>query len=136
MGRSRREHVNGASRRAPQSRARAARVHDRPRSVPWRYPPRRPSSSTDREVPMIAAFRPRGSAVATAIVSIVLVCLPNPSRAAAPAQVDDALAKAKTWVYAKQASGTWEAAAGFGDTHGDQSGGLTALAVYALLAAG
>lgn len=52
------------------------------------------------------------------------------------AKVDDALAKARTWLYAEQKNGDWEQPAWPDGRHGDQSGGYTALAVYALLVSG
>ena len=53
-----------------------------------------------------------------------------------PKAVDDAIAKAKVWLYSQQKDGNWERSLeGMGE-HGDQKTGYTALVTYALLAAG
>ena len=59
------------------------------------------------------------------------------SRAATPAEVDRAIEKAKAFLYSQQRGGTWDPAKppAKGKGHG-QWGGPTALATYALLAAG
>jgi hypothetical protein len=68
---------------------------------------------------------------------------PVPARAATPAEVNAAIQKAKDFLYARQAKdGSWENAlapdpkGGQADVNGKQWGGLTAIAVYAELAAG
>jgi hypothetical protein len=67
-----------------------------------------------------------------------------PTSAATPAEVDQALQKAKDFLYGQQKNGTWEQVAQRqssaerpdNDTGGDQWGGLTAVCTYALLASG
>lgn len=66
---------------------------------------------------------------------------PAPARAATAAQVNDAIERAKEYLYKEQANGTWEkVAAPTSDsqysTEGAQFGGLTALITHSLLAAG
>ncbi|HTL29409.1 MAG TPA: DUF4159 domain-containing protein [Tepidisphaeraceae bacterium] len=66
------------------------------------------------------------------------------ARAASAADVDQALQKAKDFLYSQQKNGTWEqvparqssAERMDNDTGGDQWGGLTAVCTYALLASG
>ena len=56
------------------------------------------------------------------------------AHAATTKQVDDAIAKAKSWLYKQQLpDGTWEIPF---EEHGDQKTGQTALVLYALLSAG
>jgi hypothetical protein len=50
-----------------------------------------------------------------------------------PKRIDDSIASAKKFIYAQQKNDNWEQNFQY---HGDQSTGLTALAVYALLASG
>lgn len=63
-------------------------------------------------------------------------------RAATHEQVEQALAKAKTWIYSQQKNGNWELTQQRDtkkpghDIEGGQFGGVTALNTYALLAAG
>jgi hypothetical protein len=70
-------------------------------------------------------------------LALLLSLLPQPVRAASPAEVDQAIARAKAHLYAQQRNGTWEI-----ENQGDyapgarHSGGLTAVATYALVAAG
>src|SRR3989440_12157209 len=65
---------------------------------------------------------------------IVLVACAFAASAATTKQVDDAIAKAKTWLYKQQLpDGTWEIPF---EEHGDQKTGQTALVLYALLSAG
>src|SRR5688500_2118567 len=53
-----------------------------------------------------------------------------------PQRVDEAISKAKVWLYSQQKDGNWERSLeGMGE-HGDQKTGYTALVTYALLAAG
>jgi hypothetical protein len=76
----------------------------------------------------------------------ILACLASPTSAVSPQQVDAALDRAKSFLYSEQNSGLWEKQpAPPSDTEADKSahtatggqwGGTTALAVYALLAAG
>jgi hypothetical protein len=67
---------------------------------------------------------------------------PAPTRAATPAEVEDALGRARKFLYSKQRNGNWEKSktrekSGDGqDVTGSQFGGLTGLAVLALLSAG
>ncbi|HEV2294958.1 MAG TPA: DUF4159 domain-containing protein [Tepidisphaeraceae bacterium] len=73
---------------------------------------------------------------------LVLCVCPAVVPAATPQEVDAAVKRAVDWLYSKQKDGTWETApardaSGKGhDIKGGQWGGETALAVYALLAAG
>ena len=69
--------------------------------------------------------------IAWAFSGVTLV--PTPARAATPQQIDAAIAKAKEYLYSEQKNGNWEGPARPDDT---QVGGMTALATYALLAAG
>lgn len=63
-------------------------------------------------------------------------------RAATPEQVDEAITKAKAFLYHQQKNGTWETSPApvppleGASTTGGQWGGLTSIATYALLAAG
>jgi hypothetical protein len=78
-------------------------------------------------------------------ISLFVICISS-ARAATAEQVDQMLEKAKTYVYSQQKDGLWElhpapvtreeAAANDTKVTGGQWGGETALAVYALLAAG
>jgi hypothetical protein len=77
------------------------------------------------------------------ILSFTFVfCFSFPIRAASPAEVDQALEKAKAYLYAQQKNGNWEPSQsrnkdeGHHDTDGEQWGGLTAVATYALLSSG
>lgn len=68
---------------------------------------------------------------------VVLLLSQLASAAVDPARIDLALDKAKQFLYSRQNDGNWEQAIpGKADSHGDQKTGYTALAVYALLAAG
>jgi Domain of unknown function (DUF4159) len=64
------------------------------------------------------------------------------ARAATPEQVDNAINKAKAYLYAHQKNGTWEEVptpnpkGGPADVNFGQWGGLTAISTYALLASG
>lgn len=73
---------------------------------------------------------------------VVVVLCPAAVPAATPQEVDAALKRAVDWLYSKQKDGNWELAAARDaslrghEVKGGQWGGETALAVYALLAAG
>lgn len=75
------------------------------------------------------------------VAAALLVC-GGSARAATPKQVDEALNKAKAFLYSKQHDGNWETARERDNrveaysVNGGQWGGLTALATFALLAAG
>jgi hypothetical protein len=84
-----------------------------------------------------------------AVVSVIFrfIMMPAPAQASTPQQVDLALERAKTIIYNLQKDGLWEevptppsraemASKPQWWVHGGQWGGQTALAVYALLAAG
>src|SRR5881227_2535906 len=76
-----------------------------------------------------------------ALPPILLLLASSTLHAATPAEVEDALGRAKSFVYSKFADGTWEKAPeqnlkSRDNTTGSQWGGQTALAAYALLAAG
>jgi len=76
-----------------------------------------------------------------ALLLPALLAAPAPARAASPKEVDDAVAKAVKYLYQVQQNGNWEivpqAVNQDGpDVKGKQWGGLTAMATYALLAAG
>src|SRR6188508_1659072 len=65
---------------------------------------------------------------------IIAVALLTPyARAVDSKKVDEALARAKTFLYSEQKTDNWEQDYG---THGDQKSGATAMACYALLASG
>src|SRR5439155_13003234 len=67
-------------------------------------------------------------------LAVVLVLGVHTLSAATRAQIDDAIASAKTWLYKQQQpDGTWEISF---EEHGDQKTGQTALVLYALLSAG
>jgi hypothetical protein len=70
-------------------------------------------------------------------IAAILICIFTCTSQAGvdPKQVDDAINKAKQWLYAQQKDGHWERPLRQGE-HGDQTTGHTALAVYALLSAG
>jgi len=77
------------------------------------------------------------------IVTAVLMAVAAPASAATPEQIDAALAKAKAWLYkAQKPDGTWEQSDApqanqvANSQTGGQWGGRTAIATYALLAAG
>ncbi len=81
--------------------------------------------------------------IASSTIALAMaVSAASPSWAATPEQVEEALAQAKKYLYAQQKDGHWEKVAqrdpkgGHASTEGDQFGGLTSIAVYALLAAG
>src|SRR5687768_15018856 len=84
------------------------------------------------------------SIVHRVFVPLVLAALlvPRPATAATPAEVEKALEQAKAFLYSKQKNGNWEKAqtrtksTDGQDVTGSQFGGLTALAVLALLSAG
>src|SRR5690348_15833383 len=72
------------------------------------------------------------------MIPILVLLLPIVARAASPADVDKSIARAKAFLYAQQQKdGTWEI-----EKQGDyapgnrHAGGLTAVATYALVAAG
>ncbi len=75
-----------------------------------------------------------------AFISLILFALLWPSRSIIaaevnPHQVNDAIERAVKWLYSAQANGDWEGR-GQGERGAEQRGGRTALATYALLAAG
>jgi hypothetical protein len=70
--------------------------------------------------------------ILTALLLVTFVA-PDPSCAATPEQVDQAVEKAKGWLYSQQANGHWDNEP---PSQEDQSGGLTAFVVYTLLAMG
>ncbi|MGB7158179.1 MAG: DUF4159 domain-containing protein, partial [Tepidisphaeraceae bacterium] len=77
------------------------------------------------------------------LAAMLVLCLCcQPVRAATPQEVDAAVQRAVKWLYAKQKEGTWETAPARDaslkgqEVKGGQWGGETALATYALLAAG
>src|SRR5829696_4030937 len=77
------------------------------------------------------------------LAAIIIICCCNKALfAATPEQVDQSIKKAVDWLYAKQKDGTWEEVPArkpdgkVWSVSGGQWGGETALAVYALLAAG
>ena len=86
-------------------------------------------------------FVPTFILLAIATVFAVLGA-PGQASAASAEQVENAITRAKAYLYSKQVNGTWETAPARGqaakpnDTAGDQWGGLTAIATYALLASG
>ena len=68
------------------------------------------------------------------VAVLVVLAFASVAPAATLRQVDQTIAKAKTWLYAQQSSDhTWERDF---PGHGEQKTGQTALAVYALLSAG
>jgi hypothetical protein len=78
-------------------------------------------------------------------VSVLLVLPLLPASAAAPQEVDQSINRARDYLYSKQHDGNWEIAPEFHPAPGNPGsngcadanwGGLTALAVHALLAAG
>lgn len=78
-----------------------------------------------------------------ALPLIIFVLFGATLQAATPEQIDESLNRAKEWVYrAMNEQGTWETSAApdpkaeLNHQHGGQWGGRTAIAVYALLAAG
>jgi hypothetical protein len=78
---------------------------------------------------------------ACAVGMLIALVLPAPVGAATPGEVNDAVDKAVKYLYDVQQNGNWEiSAAPQGDDNasvtGRQWGGLTAMATYALLAAG
>jgi hypothetical protein len=80
------------------------------------------------------------------IFFVLVVAVATASRAATPQQIDDSIQRAKSWLYSQQSQGTWEKTQKREPTSADRSsgqsitdgqwGGTTALATYALLAAG
>lgn len=76
------------------------------------------------------------------LIALITGLVPRPAAAALPAEVDASLERAKAFLYSRQKNGNWEKAqtrakATDGqDVTGSQFGGLTALAVLALLSAG
>ncbi|HWE95848.1 MAG TPA: DUF4159 domain-containing protein [Tepidisphaeraceae bacterium] len=80
-------------------------------------------------------------AIVPGLLVVVMLCVPV-ARAATQQQIETAIQKGKDALYKAQgADGTWEVAPkptgeGNSDTSGKQWGGLTAISVYALLAAG
>lgn len=88
---------------------------------------------------------PRFSALFVAC-AVVLALVPSPARAATSQEISDSLEKAKAYLYSVQKNGTWEETMTQPDdkamldekqsVKGGQWTGQTALAVYALLAAG
>ncbi len=87
--------------------------------------------------------RLRAAVVALSACLALLATAARPARAATVPQVNDALKRAVKYLYTIQgADGSWEylprpdPAAGNADVRGKQGGGLTAMATYALLAAG
>src|SRR4051812_10493480 len=81
------------------------------------------------------------TACACLIGAMSLGVLARPAPAATPKQVDDAIKKAKAYVYSQMKGDNWEEAQkpegdGQADPKGKQWGGTSALAVYGLLAAG
>ena len=82
-------------------------------------------------------------AVAAAVTTAMTTALTPPARGATPAQIDAMIAEAKGLIYSRQKpDGSWEfepkrdpKQAGYSET-GAQWGGPTALAAYALIAAG
>jgi len=83
----------------------------------------------------------RLAGVAVVALSSWLHCAPV--QAATPEEVEQAIKRAKDFLYSKQTNGNWElvqtrdpAANDGGNARGTQWGGLTAIATYAMLAAG
>jgi len=79
--------------------------------------------------------------VRSALIPLLFLLASSPLHAATPAETEDALGRAKAFVYSKFADGSWEKAPeqnlkSRDNTIGSQWGGQTALAAYALLAAG
>jgi hypothetical protein len=74
--------------------------------------------------------------LAASVVVCLCCCLTSvPAHAVvSPQQVDESVKKAVGWLYERQKGDNWEES--LGDSHGDQSGGMTALVTYALLASG
>src|SRR5690349_17587095 len=75
------------------------------------------------------------------VLATLLAVAAAPARAATPKEVDDAVAKAVKYLYQVQQDGNWEIVPNpvnqdGPDVKGKQWGGLTAMATYALLAAG
>lgn len=68
------------------------------------------------------------------VVGIILILTGAAPAQVEPAAVDEAIAKAKQWLYSQQTDGHWERDTPRG--HGDQHTGHTALVTYALLGAG
>jgi len=78
---------------------------------------------------------------AIALLLVGLVAIRAPATPVSNHAVASALAKAKAFLYARQINGNWEDAAqgvyqNDNSYNGGQWGGITALATYALLAAG
>jgi len=80
-----------------------------------------------------------------ALAVALLQCLPATTLAATPKEVDNAINKAKAFLFSKQKDGNWESVPVPTDPKtpqhnyyvtGAQWGGLTSLATYALLASG
>lgn len=85
--------------------------------------------------------RSRVPALLTAIVAAAIVAAPEAARAASPREVNDAVDKAVKYLYDIQQDTNWELVPaptgdGHADVRGRQWGGLSAMATYALLAAG
>jgi hypothetical protein len=75
------------------------------------------------------------------VVAVLLTLVPSLLHGATPAETETALGQAKSFLYSKFADGSWEKAPeqnlkSKDNTIGSQWGGQTALAAYALLAAG
>jgi len=69
-------------------------------------------------------------------VAVLLPALAGPAGAATPEQVDQAIERAKKYIYSQQKGGNWDHDVKDGNAKKTQAGGYTAIATYALLAAG
>src|SRR5215203_6082469 len=79
--------------------------------------------------------------VRSALIPLLFLLTAPALHATTPAETEDALGRAKSFLYSKSADGSWEKAPeqnlkSRDNTIGSQWGGQTALAAYALLAAG
>src|SRR4051794_34185990 len=90
---------------------------------------------------MSAVYHSRRAVYLLLAAALVAAAAPRAASAASPKEVNDAIDKAVKYLYELQQDSNWElvqAPAGDGkpDVRGKQWGGLTAMATYALLAAG
>src|SRR5690242_19495886 len=108
------------------------------------YPSPQPSPARGeggRAIAVLGGVTMAGLTLRVQIVGVLLSLVPSLLHAATAAEVEEALTRAKSFVYSKFADGSWEKAheqnlKSRDNTIGSQWGGQTALAAYALLAAG